>query len=203
MENCAPVKEELVLPSGCHLVKINVSKRLLDRLIFDSSNSALSTRKRSDFLSTPINDNEYQNNDDDKFDEILTYETNKQSVSRDGRDSQNSFDDDLVMDVLPDTTRFTTMISVNKINLDMLDQDDRLNINDEFDDVESVQQMEKITMYVQKNSRVKLVLLSLDSASSKEIYQIDNLIRNVIKNLFLIFFINNKKIKNQLTEIKK
>ncbi len=188
MENCAPVKEDLVLPSGCHLVKINVSKRLLDRLIFDSSNSMSSTRKRSALLSTPINDNEYQYNDDDRFDESLSCERNKQSVSRNGRESQNSFDDDLVMDVLPDTTRFTTMISVNKINLDMLDQDDRLNINDEFDDAESVTQMEKITMYVQKNSRLKLVLLSLDSASSKEIYQIDNLIRNVIKNIFLFFF---------------
>jgi len=192
LENCAPVKEDLVLPSGCHLVKINVSKRLLDRLTIDSLNSTSSAKKRNAFLSTPINDFDDRNeNDTDKLDESFSFESssrNKQSISRDGRESQNSFDDDLVMDVLPETTRFTTMVPINKINLDLIDQDERLNINDEYDDLDGLQQMEKITMYVQKNSRLKLVLLSLDSASSKEIYQIDNLIRNVIKKTFLYFY---------------
>jgi hypothetical protein len=90
------------------------------------------------------------------------------------------------------------MVPVNKINLDFIEQEDRANINDEYDEMDDCggggveYRMEQLTMYVQKNSRLKLVLLSLDSASSKEIYQIDNLIRNVITkkffSKFLLFF---------------
>ena len=198
LENCAPLKKDLVLPSGCHLVKINVTKRLLDRLNMDTFTSS-SARKRHAFLSMPIDDCDNQNeNDENKLDESYGYEShsrNKQSTSTqdDGRESHNSLDDDLVMDVLPETTRFTTMVPINKINLDFIEQEDRSNINDEYDEMDDCNggggggveyRMEQLTMYVQKNSRLKLVLLSLDSASSKEIYQIDNLIRNVITKKF-------------------
>ena len=107
-------------------------------------------------------------------------------------DFEDIDDNDLVMDVLPETTRFTTMVSINRINMHMVDIDDE-HLNDDFDDYDDEiapgddelsnaqpPRMEQLIVYVQRNSRLKLVLLSLEDASSvKDHYQIENMIRNV------------------------
>ena len=171
------------MPSGCHLVKINVSKRLLDRLTFDSLSVSSSTRKRASLLSTPTNEYDMIESEFDEFGEDYPRPNS--------RAANNNDEDDLVMDILPETTRFTTLVSINKINVDLLD-DDHLNINDDYDDQDESEPMQQLIMYVQKNSRLKLVLLSLDSVS-REHYQDDNLIRNVIKKFTLHIFISFKE----------
>jgi hypothetical protein len=182
------------LPSGCYLVKINVTKRVLDRLTADSSSSSSSShrvnkRPVSDFFDLTEN-------------ESTTTTTTSDPKSDPVNNDNDTFDQDLVeMDTLPETTRFTTTVSINKLNIidfidneneqldnfddyyykdDDIDDDDDDSIND--DAVMPVHRqphgLKQLTMYVQKNSRLKLVLLSLDSAASQEQYKIDNLIRN-------------------------
>ena len=175
MENCVTLNEELTLPSGCHLVKININKRLFDRLYNDSS----SVHK----ISTNENNSDNLDSDSIRLNEPCV-------VSRENDDEN----DDLIMDILPETTRFTTTVSMSSIDAFGIDlentvQDDDL-IEDDLDvnyspklehsSKQVVQTTQQLAMYVQKNSRLKLVLLSVDM--SKDKYEIDNLIRIVSIN---------------------
>lgn len=173
MENCVTLNEELTLPSGCHLVKINVNKRLFDRLYNDSP----SVHK--------INENSSDNLDSDSI------RLNESSAASRENDDEN---DDLIMDTLPETTRFTTTISMSSIDAFGIDLENTVQEDDLIDDdvvdhspslehskQQQVQvQTQQLAMYVQKNSRLKLVLLSTDM--SKDKYEIDNLIRIVSIN---------------------
>lgn len=151
MEKCVKVNESLTLPSGCHLVKLNISKRLLNRLIKESN--------VSDY---------YANN---KLDE----ESNEFEDLNITNDLPSN--EDLVMDVLPESTRFNTTVSLNSFPNDLIDEFDLENSADsDFFDTES-DELCQVTAYVQKNSRLKLILLSLDT--NKDQYDLDNLIRIV------------------------
>lgn len=88
-------------------------------------------------------------------------------------------DDDLVMDVLPKSTRFQTKVSLNSFahsNLDNLDC-----LTSEFFD-ESIDQ--EIALYIQKNSKINLVSMCLDTSSDK--YTQDFILK--IVSIFLYSF---------------
>ena len=82
------------------------------------------SKRRSNFLSTPTNDYDLNENDFDKLDDNYSIDT-KETASPSSR-SKYDEEEDLVMDVLPEATRFTTLVSINKINVDLID-DDHLN----------------------------------------------------------------------------
>lgn len=136
-----------MLPSGCYLLKIHLPKRLLNRLLKEASSN----------LNTSDSSSE--------TDSILE-ETNKASS-----------EGDLTMDVLPESTRFTTTVSINSFGLE---NNSSLNENDciEDDPGEALEDLHQVTLYVQKNSRLKLVLLSLET--SKEQFELESTIRIVI-----------------------
>ena len=136
MEKCEPLNENLILPSGCNLVKINVSKRTLESLLNDAGVVSLSSN---------------QSTDEDENDELEASAT----ISG-GNDSV-----ELTMDVLPESTRFTTSMALipnddsnphdHSVAAAAIDQDVSLN---------------QLIAYVQKNSRLKMVLLSADIANT-------------------------------------
>ncbi len=157
------------LPSGCHLVKLNILKSLLDRI---DSHQGLDASKRGSV---------------DSWSDVDVDENLNGSNERDASDS-TSIDNDLVMDLLPDSTRFTTTNTLEQLNeigidLDSLDADDD---DDGFElATNSSDQFAQIVVYVQKNSRLRLVLMShlpreTEIANSKtDVYQFDNFIRIV------------------------
>lgn len=157
-----PFDENLTLPSRCYLVKVNISNKLYNSLIREANainiSSTLSNRV---FNDSP--------------------ELSQQSETNESDTESN----DLTMDLLPDSFRFTSTVSMRSASnmLDDLiaaeDEDDQN--DDEDDDDEENNYGNVLTMYVQTNSRLKLILLSLNS--TEEPYQIDNTIRVV--SLFL------------------
>lgn len=157
-----PFDENLTLPSRCYLVKVNISNKLYNSLIREANainiSSTLSNRV---FNDSP--------------------ELSQQSETNNSDTESN----DLTMDLLPDSFRFTSAVSMRSASnmLDDLiaaeDEDDQN--DDEDDDDEENNYGNVLTMYVQTNSRLKLILLSLNS--TEEPYQIDNTIRVV--SLFL------------------
>lgn len=89
---------------------------------------------------------------------------------------------DLTMDILPESYRFTSAVSIRSAS-NILDDLVNFNENDYEDDEDDNELSEEnnygntLTMYVQTNSRLKIVLLSLHS--SEDQYQKDNTIRVV------------------------
>ena len=164
MEKCVPFNSNLTLPSRCYLVKVNVSTKLYNILIREASNltySSLSNRTK-DFT---INDTSINNNPQDRND----------------TDSESN---DLEMDLLPESYRFTSDVSIrlaSNIFEDLLNDDVNDNNddeeNDDYDDNEENKYGNALTMYVQTNSRLKLITLSANS--DDEQFQIDNTIRVV------------------------
>lgn len=101
-------------------------------------------------------------------------------------------DDDLVMDVLPKSTRFQTKVSLNSF----ADNSDYFT-NDFYD--ESIEQ--EIALYIQRNSKINLISMCLDTFSDK--YR-EEFILNLVSIFFVtIFSLNQVEIskKNYLTLI--
>ena len=142
LDKCERVNDSLSLPSGCFLVKVYLPKRLLNRLINESTEfNRVYTQSSSESI--------------DKLTEEIAEE-----------------ESDLVMDILPETTRFHTTVSISSIQNEL--QTDILQDTSEFYENDTEQE---IAVYVQKNSRLKLVLISLDT--NKEQYEHENIIRIV------------------------
>ena len=86
------------------------------------------------------------------------------------------------MDTLPDTTRFTQYYSFN----DLLKNNLEANLNDSddhFEFTDGVQNSREVNIYVQMNSKLKIILLI--SNDMNENLQNDNVIKDV--NAFLPF----------------
>lgn len=88
-----------------------------------------------------------------------------------------NLDDDLVMDVLPKSTRFRAKVSLSSFTQFNLDNSDDLS-NEFFDD--STEQ--EVVLYIQKNSKLSLVSMCLDTSSDK--YRPEFIVN--IVSLFLI-----------------
>lgn len=132
MEKCEPLNENLILPSGCNLVKINVSKRTLESLLNDAGVVSLSSNQSTD-------------DENDELEASATVSGGNDSV-------------ELTMDVLPESTRFTTSMA-------LIPHDDT-NPNDHNIATDEDVSLNQLIAYVQKNSRLKMVLLSADIANT-------------------------------------
>jgi hypothetical protein len=151
---------DLNLPSGFHLVKIHLFKPLFDRL-----SSTNSSEKRSDQtvctdqLNLSLEINQVQRNQGN----ICKETTENEAV--------------LEMDVLPESTRFT--LNVNSSMGLSAEEDEEILINNSQNVAiidENSNFYEEVVIYVQKNSRLKLVLLApcsiMDEISYEEIIRI-------------------------------
>ena len=160
IEKCLPVNEELTLPSKCYMVKVTVACRLYNLLMSESNN-------------LKAYGDDYDDNDDSSIDDSLLSSK---------RVNMNEIETDLVMDILPEATRFTSNISVNEltnnydIDLDTNDVDN-LNENENGLDYKEHETTQDLTVYVQSNSRLKLILLMPNESAEK--IQSDNLIKTV------------------------
>ncbi|RNA41981.1 hypothetical protein BpHYR1_031521 [Brachionus plicatilis] len=96
-------------------------------------------------------------------------------------DKKNS-NDDLVMDILPKSTRFRTKISLSSFTQFNTDYSNDLT-NEFFDD--GIDQ--EIALYIQKNSKLSLVLMCLDSMS-------DKYTKDFIQKIFVS--LSNKSLQN-------
>lgn len=149
MEKCEPVNENLILPSGCFLVKVNLSKRFLSFIQNESGkNSAI--------------------NDSDENSSLLD-----ESDVISNSDETKSISSELTMDILPESTRFTTSVALNSLkdldeysssagNFGEFDLDD-----DDDEEGFDADKLAQVTVYVQKNSRLKMILLSTEILKDK------------------------------------
>ncbi len=186
MEKCNEMRKDLTLPSGCYLVNINLLKCLYDRICMEKNKTKLDN---SDCLMEEDNNQEMI-----KFNE-----------EGDDEEDSNSISNDLIMDVLPQSTRFTTTSTLDQLNEIGIDfnqfendlNDDDTNWDDSIDFNET--QYKLINLYVQKNSRLRLVLLSNvidcssdieinDIGNKKDIYHLDNFVRIVNHFCFIHIF---------------
>jgi hypothetical protein len=173
---CNEMRQDLTLPSGCYLVKINLTKCLYDRICFQQQ----------------IKSNRLENSDDENRE---SDENESEQMIQNEDEDNVSINNDLIMDLLPQSTRFTTTstlgqlneigIDFNRLEDDLNDED--MNWNDQNDFIDT-QQYKIVNLYIQKNSRLRLVLMSnqVDSSSNdndsegkKDIYQLDNFVRIV------------------------
>ena len=96
-----------------------------------------------------------------------------------------SGDDELTMEPLPEKMRFRSILPVKEIFDECTKWDTDLVVEDIDDDFaeSSDESLCSISIYVQRNSRLKLALLL--SSTHKEQYQQDNILRIVIIKYFL------------------
>lgn len=133
MEKCEPLNENLILPSGCNLVKINVSKRTLESLLNEAGVVSLSSNQSTD-------------DENDELEASATVSGGNDSV-------------ELTMDVLPESIRFTTSMA-------LINHDDSNPHNQSVAATDEDVSLNQLVAYVQKNSRLKMVLLSADIANT-------------------------------------
>jgi hypothetical protein len=161
------VNSELTLPSGCQLVKINIPKSLLNSL----SSTAHLTRPTAG------------TDDDDHDDDLSMVDVNElmsnSFIINDpaANNEEEEAEEELVMDGLPKHTRFTTNVAIETLSERLATaivedtSDDFFFDNDSGNNGDS---LEQIAVYVQKNSHLKLVLLS--RATQSEHYRLNNIL---------------------------
>lgn len=186
MEQCSEMRKELTLPSGCYLVKISLLKCLYDRICYQQQ-----------FNKSKLENSDDDDDDDDNNEDEVNKRMMMMKLNQDDDEDDASISNDLIMDVLPQSTRFTTTSTfdhLNEIGIDFNQLENDLNDDDmNWDDLidYNENQYKLINLYVQKNSRLRLVLLSnlitTDSSidekdqenNKKDIYHLDNFVRIV------------------------
>ena len=154
LEKCVQFDDTLELPARCYLVRATLGINLYNSLV----NSSIETK--------------FNEETDD------TYDTKSKAFA--DFDDFNSFNEiDLTMDTLPETSRFTRYFSFNDLmakNLETVFDDSEL---DDINEDQSVtcNMTRDIIVYVQTNSKLKIVLLI--SEDMKKHLKEDSLIKDV------------------------
>jgi galactitol-specific phosphotransferase system IIB component len=194
LEKCAQINEELLLPSGCHLIRVNLSSKLFECLLKE-----LGEGTSTEAIS--INEHKSKTDEDE-----LEMSSSKQSDESEADHSDKELDNELKMDTLPEAVRFTTQAHISKLSAlnTLINNKIEQHLDDDFFD-ENIEHANSTTIdtekhpgndimtttslgiYVQRNSRLKLVLILLDT--NKQHYKQDATVRIVI-----YFFLFKKKI---------
>lgn len=109
----------------------------------------------------------------DSFDTKFDSHIDEDETVTDSLSIQSS-DTDLTMDMLPDWTRFTQYLSFNEL----IDRNIDIGLEDSVENFYGVEKItHEVTVYVQSNSRLKLVLFI--SSEKNKILNLDTLIKDV------------------------
>lgn len=154
------------LPSGCQLVQINLSTALLSQIMMKRDGGSNNTSSESSYVEL---------DEEDLIEESdLIVEPLPSPLALTSLESMMSEEAEVTMDMLPETTRFVTS---EYLNANVASTDDEFLISSDSS--------RRITLYIQKNSRLKLVLLCMTSGSKQQQHQfkLDNIIRIVKRQL--------------------
>ncbi len=150
MDKCVVLNGDIPLPSGCSLHKVHALKPIVDSIVYQTENE----RPNAD------------NGDDDPDYVYVDIDNDNDKLIADNL--SNNFDltmDDLVLNKSYDSIASTTSSTLaNKHALDANSDDDSLR---------------EVIVYVQKNSRLKLVVLSACDTDHLKMFNFDSTIKLV------------------------
>jgi hypothetical protein len=160
MSKCPEVDPELTLPSGCQLVKINLPRSVLNSILRPPASNSSGNDSPDEISLVDVND--------------FASSSSLNRGSMYGEEDEEEEEKELVMDGLSESTRFTTNVALDAAYSERLvigENDSALDLMD------GNGELEPCSVYVQRNSHLKIVMLG--SSTQSEPYQLENILRIV------------------------